>query len=98
MDRSKIVDALADDDFINAITIDHPEELPLHPRDMVRVRLPDSEVPKGMLERLQVLSFNEATAAISLGTMIERSLSLCLMAILSASCSSQAKILNGRCG
>ena len=60
MGRSKIVDALADDDFINAITIDHPEELPLHPRDMVRVRLPDSEVPKGMLERLQVLSFNES--------------------------------------
>ena len=60
MGRSKIVDALADDDFIDAITIDHPEELPLHPRDMVRVRLPDSEVPKGMLERLQVLSFNES--------------------------------------
>ena len=60
MGRSKIVDALADDDFINAITIDHPEELPLHPRDMVRVRLPNSEVPKGMLERLQVLSFNES--------------------------------------
>jgi hypothetical protein len=51
---------MADDDFISAITIDHPEELPLHPRDMVRVRLPDSEVPKGMLERLQVLSFNES--------------------------------------
>jgi hypothetical protein len=56
----KIVDAMADDDFISTITIDHPEELPLHPRDMVRVRLPDSEVPKGMLERLQVLSFNES--------------------------------------
>jgi hypothetical protein len=27
---------------------------------MVRVRLPDSEVPKGMLERLQVLSANES--------------------------------------